>query len=429
MIRLLRVLLLAALAAATPSVIAATALDFIVAVVNDDVVMASELQRYLERIKVELSQRQTELPPPEVLQKQALERLVLMKIQLQLANQTGIKVDDETLNRAIANIANENKMSLSQFRDAIESQGYPFEQFREDIRQEIIVSKLRQKQVDNLIHVSDREIDNYLETQAQQDAGENEYRLSHILVATPEGASADQTKAARKKAEALLERLRDGEDFKKLAVAESGGPQALNGGDLGWRKISEIPGLFTDAVKKLSEGEVSDVIRNPNGFHIIQLTGSRRATGTEMIKQTQARHILIKPTELVSADQARERLRQLKARIEGGEEFSSLARAHSDDKGSAAKGGDLGWVNPGDMLPKFEDAMNATGANQVSEPFETDYGWHIVQVLERREHDASKELLRTRARDAIRQRRAEEERQAWLRRLRDEAYVEYRTGR
>jgi peptidyl-prolyl cis-trans isomerase SurA len=423
------VLLVTALAAATPSVIAATALDFIVAVVNDDVVMASELQRYLERIKVELSQRQTELPPPEVLQKQALERLVLMKIQLQLANQTGIKVDDETLNRAINNIANENKMSLSQFRDAIESQGYPFAQFREDIRQEIIVSKLRQKQVDNLIHVSDREIDNYLETQAQQDAGENEYRLSHILVATPEGASAEQIKSARKKAEALLERLRDGEDFKKLAVAESGGPQALNGGDLGWRKISEIPGLFVDAVKTLREGEVSDVIRNPNGFHIIQLTGSRRAAGTEMIKQTQARHILIKPTELVSTDQARERLRQLKARIEGGEEFSSLARAHSDDKGSAAKGGDLGWVNPGDMLPKFEDAMNATGNNQVSEPFETDYGWHIVQVLERREHDASNELLRTRARDAIRQRRAEEERQAWLRRLRDEAYVEYRTGR
>jgi peptidyl-prolyl cis-trans isomerase SurA len=402
-------------------------MDSIVAVVNDDVVMQSQLSRYLDRIKIELRQRNTELPSAEVLRRQALERLVLMKIQLQIAEQTGLKVDDETLNRAISTIASDNGMDLERFRTTIDSQGYSFSQFREDIRQEIIVSKLRQKQVDNLIHISDREIDNYLATQAQQNDVESEYRLSHILVGTPEGASPEAIEKARKKAEGVLERLREGEDFKKVAVAESDGQQALEGGDLGWRRASEIPGMFADAVKSLKEGELSDLIRSPSGFHIVKLTGVRSATGTQMVKQTHAQHILVKPNELVSAEQARTRLQQLKARIVGGDKFPELARAHSEDKATAAKGGNLGWVNPGDLMPKFEEAMNALAPGEISEPFETDFGWHIVQVLDRREHDASTQLLRNKARDAIRQRKAEEERQAWLRRLRDEAYVEYRT--
>ncbi len=404
---------------------ASETLDSIVAVVNDDVITETQLDRYLQRVTADLRQRKTELPPEEVLRKQALERLVVMRIQLQLAEQTGLRVDDETLNKAIANIAADNHMDLSRFRETIESQGYSFAQFREDIRQEIITTKLRQKQVDNTIHVSDREIDNQIANEAQRGDNENEYHLALILVTTPEAASSEAIEAARSKAEGLLQRLRAGEDFRKIAVAESEGPQALDGGDMGWRRASETPTAFADAVKSLHEGDITDVLRGPSGFHILKLLGVR-TSGPHMVKQSHARHILIKPNDLQSGEQVRARLRQLKARVLGGDKFTDLARSHSDDKGSAAKGGDLGWVNPGDMVPKFEEAMNNTPVDMISEPFETDFGWHIVQVVERRDHDDSKELVRNRARDAIRQRKAEEERQAWIRRLRDEAYVEYR---
>jgi peptidyl-prolyl cis-trans isomerase SurA len=404
----------------------AETLDAIIAVVNDDVITERQLNRYVERVKMELQQRHTELPPADILRKQALEHLVMMQIQLQLAEQTGLRVDDETLNKAISNIATGNHMDLSQFRDTIEKQGYSFTQFREDIRQEIITTKLRQKQVDNMIHVTDREIDNQIANNARHGEDDTEYHLGHILVATPEAASAEAIETARTKAETLLKRLRTGEDFRKIAVAESDeSSQALDGGDLGWRRGSETPGAFADALKTMHEGEISGLLRGPSGFHIIKLLGMR-TSGPHMIKQTHARHILLKPNELQTAEQVRARLRQLKARLEGGEKFAELARSHSDDKGSAAKGGELGWVSPGDLVPKFEEAMNNMNLNQISEPFETEFGWHIVQVLERRDHDDSKELVRNRARDAIRQRKAEDERQSWLRRLRDEAYVEYR---
>jgi len=405
---------------------AAEPLDAIIAVVNDDIVMASEINRMFERVKAESQQQRGDSPPDAALRRQVLERLIVMKIQLQLAAQTGLKVDDDTLNRAVSNIASENGMPLARFREAVERDGYDFAQFREDIRNEIIISRLRQREVSNLVHVSDREIDNYLATQVQQDTIEMEYRLAHILVATPQAASEEDAEKARKKAEKLLRRVRAGDDFLRMAAENSGDSQALDSGDLGWRKAGEVPTVFSEVVTSLREGEVSDVIGSPSGYHIIKLLGVRSAGEELTVKQTRARHILIKPSELMSSDDVRERLHKLKKRIEAGDDFDDLARSHSEDKATAAKGGDLGWVSPGDLAPKFDEVMGPLSPDGISDPFETELGWHIVQVLQRRDHDNTREALRAKARDAIRQRKIEETGQAWLRRLRDEAYVEYR---
>ncbi|MGH8508238.1 MAG: peptidylprolyl isomerase [Gammaproteobacteria bacterium] len=401
-------------------------LDAIIAVVNDDVVMASEINRMFERVKAELQQQRGDPPSDAALRRQVLERLIVMKIQLQLAAQTGLKVDDDTLNRAVSNIAAENGMPLARFREAVERDGYDFAQFREDIRNEIIISRLRQREVSNLVHISDREIDNYLATQVQQDTIEMEYHLAHILVATPQAASEEDTEKARKKAEKLLRRAHAGEDFLRMAAKSSGDPQALDSGDLGWRKAGEVPTVFSEVVTSLREGEISDIIGSPSGYHIIKLLGVRSAGEELTVKQTRARHILIKPSELMSSDDVRERLHKLKKRVETGDDFDDLARSHSEDKATAAKGGDLGWISPGDLLPKFDEVMGSLRLNEISEPFETEFGWHIVQVLQRRDHDNTREALRAKARDAIRKRKIEETGQAWLRRLRDEAYVEYR---
>ncbi|MFH0352002.1 MAG: peptidylprolyl isomerase [Chromatiales bacterium] len=403
---------------------AAEPLDAIIAVVNDDVVMASDINRMFERVKAEL--QHGDPPPDAALRRQVLERLIVMRIQLQLAAQTGLKVDDDTLNRAVSNIASENGMPLARFREAVERDGYDFAQFREDVRNEIIISRLRQREVSNLVHVSDREIDNYLATQVQQDTIEMEYRLAHILVATPQAASEEDAEKARKKAEKLLRRVRAGEDFLRIAAENSDDSQTLDSGDLGWRKAGEVPTVFSEAVTSLREGEVSDVIGSPSGYHIIKVLGVRSAGEEVTVKQTRARHILIKPSELMSSDDVRERLHKLKERIEAGDDFEDLARSHSEDKATAAKGGDLGWVSPGDLAPKFDEVMGLLSPNGISDPFETELGWHIVQVLQRRDHDNTREALRGKARDAIRRRKIEETGQAWLRRLRDEAYVEYR---
>jgi peptidyl-prolyl cis-trans isomerase SurA len=417
--------LLALLVLAPGGVAGGEPLDAIIAVVNDDVVMASELKRMVRRVQREIEQRGGELPSDRVLNRQVLERLVLTKIQLQTARQTGVQVDDESLNRAMSNIAAENGMTLAQFRQAVESEGYGFVQFREDIRSEIMVSRLRQRQVDNLIHVSDREIDNYLATRARQEMSDHEYHLGQILVAVPEDADADARKAARDKALAALKRLRQGEDFERVVMAVSDDQEALEGGDLGWRKAGEIPAIYAEVATSLREGDVSDLIESPNGYHIVKLIAVRGGD-TELVTETHARHILVKPDDLVSAETARARLDRLRDRVLAGEDFAGLARLNSADKQSAAKGGDLGWIGPGDLVPKFQEAMTALEPGGVSEPFETEFGWHIVQVLERRRRDNTVEAMRAQAREAIRRRKGEEERQAWLRRLRDEAYVEYR---
>lgn len=415
-----------ALLALMSPVPAAEPIDRIIAIVDDDVVMQSEFDRFRERIVAQLAQRETELPAPEVFNRQILERLIVQRIQLQVARRAGVTVDDDTLNKAVDNVASQNRMSLAQFRAALETEGIDFGRFREDLREEITVVRLKQREVDNRVNVSDREIDNYLQNQQNQGAeGGNEYRISHILISTPEGATPEQIAAAEEKAGKTLAELRAGADFHQTAAAVSDGQQALEGGDVGWRAAGQAPSLFAEALRSMQIGDVSEPIRGPNGFHIIKLTDARTQEA-HVITQTQARHLLLKTSEVVSQEDVRRKLEQLKARIDGGEEFAALARAHSEDRGTAANGGDLGWVSPGDLDPVFEQVMGTLKAAEVSEPFQTQFGWHLVQVLDRRQHDDSNEAARGRAREAIRQRKTEEETQNWIRRLRDEAYVEYR---
>ncbi|RME33218.1 MAG: molecular chaperone SurA [Gammaproteobacteria bacterium] len=400
-------------------------LDRIVAVVDNDVILQSELERQLQQVRARLEKSGARMPPLPVLERQVLERMIINRLQMQTAARAGITVNDVALDSAIRNIAAENGVSLEEFRSILEQDGYPFSRFREDIREQMTISLLRKRMIEERIVVTEREVDDYLANRQQQEDEATEYRLQHILIATPEGASPEETEAVRKKAEEVLEKLRGGADFSQMAMEVSDGQQALEGGDLGWRKLEQLPTLFSDLVPQMQPEQISDLIRSPSGFHIIRLAGVRHGEKV-MIEQTHARHILIRPNELVSDQDAKARLEQLRERILNGEDFAELARAHSDDRGSALEGGDLGWASPGDFDPKFEQVMNELEPGEISEPFQTRFGWHIVQVLERRTHDSTEEVRRAQARKAIRDRKLNEELQSWLRRLRDEAYVEIR---
>ncbi len=407
---------------------AMTPLDNIIAIVNDDVITATELDRELADVRQQLRQQNTPVPASDVLRKQVLDRMVSKRIQLQLADANHIKIDDEALNRAIQNIAAQNNMSLSAMREALLQEGYEFEAYRENIRTEMTLAQLRQRQVVNRIVVTDQEVDEFVEAQAVQGGATDEYRLSHILIVVPESANVDTVDKAQKRASDVLAQLRAGTDFAQLAVSESGGQQALQGGDLGWRKSGQLPTLFSGIVTTMKVGDVSDLIRSASGFHIIKLVDKRTNDDRHVVSQTHARHILIKTNELVSNEDARRRLEQLQMRIQQGDDFAELARSHSDDATNSANGGDLGWVKPGDLVPAFEEVMNGLKPNQLSEPFRTQFGWHIVQVLDRRDYDDTEDLKKTRARDQLRQRKIEEETVTWLRQLRDEAYVEIRSN-
>jgi len=400
-------------------------LDRIIAIVEDDVVMQSELKKKLHTVRQQLKQQGTQPPPASALERQILNQLVLTKLQLQLAERTGIRIDDEALNNTISKIAASNQVSLTQFREILEKDGYDYQQFRDDIRSELTVTRLRQQHVENRVSVTDREIDNFLTTQEVQGNVETEYRIAHILIATPEAASPEMIEQTKLVAKKVLDDLRNGQNFAELAASVSDGQKALQGGDLGWRKRSQVPTLFVDYIDDLKEGDVSVLIQSASGFHIIKLL-SVRSSEKHIVTQTLARHILIQPNELITSEDAKLRLDQLKLRIEGGDDFAVLAQAHSEDTVSAAEGGSLGWVTPGDLVPKFEDQMNKLQPSETSDPFQSQFGWHIVQVLERREHDNTEDSKRGRARQIIRKRKIEEANQNWLRTMREEAFVEYR---
>ena len=400
-------------------------LDRIVAVVNDDVITATELQQRIDTIVRQMRQQRTALPPQHVLRKQVLERIIVNRIQLQLAAANGIRVDDETLNQTIRKIAARNNMTLGQFREVIEADGFSFAQFRESMREEIIITRLRQRQVDSRIMVSDQEVENFLANQKIQGNANEEYRLGHILIALPEGASPRQIKQARSKAQKILDELRQGTDFTQEAMAVSDGQQALSGGDLGWRKAGELPTIFADVVQNMSVGDVSNLIRSPSGFHIIKLMDHRNAE-RHIVTQTRARHILIRTNDLTSDEQARELLLQLRERAAKGEDFAELARTYSDDKASAVDGGDLGWVEKGKMVPEFEKAMLALQPGQYSDAVKTQFGWHLIEVVDRRDVDVTEEFTKNKVREQIYQRKVEEAGTNWLRKLRDESYVELR---
>jgi len=400
-------------------------LDRIIAVVGNDIIMQSELETKLRTVVAQMQQQGVQIPSSSVLETQILERMILMKIQLQKADETGIRVDDETLNRTISNIAAGNNVSLSQFKEILEKDGFSYEQFRENMRDEIVISRLRQRQVDNRISITSKEIDNALTNLEFQGKTETEYLLQHILISLPEAPSADEEEQARIIAVKVVEDLKAGLDFNTMAATVSDGQRALEGGNLGWRKVNEIPTIFSTQVATMEKGDISDLIKSSSGFHIVKLTDVR-SSEKHMITQTNARHILIKVDELTTPDDAWVKLEQLRIRIEGGDDFAKLAKANSDDKLSAAQGGDLGWSSPGRLVPQFEEVMNQLEIDQISEPFETQFGWHILQVLERREFDDTENAKREQASETIRRRKSEEAHQNWLRHLRDEAYVEYR---
>lgn len=400
-------------------------IDRIVAVVDKDVITYSELRDRIQIVLGQLEKQGAQRPPQDVLEKQVLERLISDRLQLQLASQTGLRVDDNQLDKTMERIAEQNKLSVSEFRAALENDGINYRKFREDMRNEIILARLREREVDNRVNVTEAEIDNLLTSQASRNEIRDEFDLSHILIRTPEESAPEELQKLRAKADEAMKRLQEGEDFAQISARFSDAPNALEGGKLGWKNDTQIPKLFVDALKTLQAGQVTDIIRSPNGFHILKLNNRRGAASPMLVQQTNVRHILIKPSEVVSDADAQHRLEDLKERIENGGNFAELARQYSED-GTAAKGGELGWVNPGDTVPDFEKAMNALQPGQVSAPVRSPFGWHLIQVLERRSQDMSKEAARLKARQEIRARKADEAYQDWLRELRDRAYVEYR---
>ena len=402
-----------------------TELNRVVAVVNNDVVLQSELSERIKTTEAQLKKQSTPIPPPNVLRRQVLERLIMERLQLQLAEKNGIRVDDEGLNKALRRIAEQNKVTLPEFKKILEKEGYSFPAFREELRAELTIGELRRRQVENRIQITDREIDNVLLTAASQANADDEYRVGHILVGVREGASTSEVEAARTRAESTLQELRRGADFSEVAVARSEGERNLEGGDLGWRHLSQLPAVVADSVMRLKQGQVSDLIRDPAGFHIVKVLDVRRGQRL-VVNQAHVRHIVLRPDQTHTEDAVRTRLEQLRRRVQGGESFAELARAHSADAPSAARGGDLGWLNPGDVVPEFERVVSGLQPGEISEPFRTQFGWHIAQVIERRQHDSTDEVRRARARDYVRQRKVDEETQIWARRLRDEAYVEIR---
>ncbi len=419
------------LGASTLSLAAETAparvatLDRIVAVVNSDVITQLELDERLRMVTQQLQKQGTPLPPREILEKQLLERVIMDRVQLQFAQETGVKVDDVQLERTLQRIAQENQLSLEQFRAALEKDGIDFKKFREDIRKEVTMARLREREVDNRITVSDGEVENYLNSRSEAQGGGNEFNLAHVLIRVPEQASPEQLQKYKAKALQAQEELRAGKDFRQVAASYSDAADALQGGVLGWRPAGQLPTLFVEALEAMNTGEASPVLRSPNGFHILILLDKRGKDVPFVVRQTRARHILIKVNEIMSEQDAKNRALQIKERLDNGADFAELARLHSED-GSASRGGELNWLSPGDTVPEFEKAMDALKPGALSEPVRSPFGWHLIQVQERREEDVSKERKRLQARQEIRARKADEAYQEWLRQLRDRAYVEYR---
>ena len=404
--------------------------DRIVAVVNTEVVTNSELVERVATAERQMKRQSMPVPEAGVLERQVLERLVLEKAQLQLAKETGLRVDEVQLDRTLARIAENNKMTLATFRQTLERDGLQFDRFREEIRNEIMVTRLREREVDDKIQISDSEIDLYVAEAEGPGAplGDVEYNLAHVLVRLPEQATPDSIQAARGRAEKVIVEAKSGADFARLAASFSDAPDALAGGNMGWRPHDRLPEVFAEALKDLRPGEITPVLRSPAGFHVLKLIERRGGTAplaSAPVQQTHARHILIKTNEVVSENDARRRLNDLRERIVNGGDFAEFARLQSEDS-TASKGGDLDWVYKGDTVPEFERAMDELKPGEISPPVKSPFGYHLIQVLERRVADVSAERRRLQARQALRERRADEAYQDWLRQLRDRTYVEIR---
>ena len=400
--------------------------DRIVAVVNDEVITRLDLEEQLKVTADTLKHQNTPLPSGDVLEKQVLERMIVTKTQLQFAKESGLRIDDAMLDKTIARIAQNNKLSIDGLRQALKKDGVDFAKFRDDVRTEMTVARLREREVDSKIVITEAEIEAMLLVVQDSQGKIDEYNLAHILVRVPEQATPEQIKARQGRAEEALEKIRKGADFGQIAATYSDAPEALQAGNLGWRDANRLPALFVEALKGLRVGQASELLRSANGFHILKLV-DQRGGAPVIVQQTHARHILIRTNELISENEARNRLLGLRERIENGADFAELARLQSQD-GSSSKGGDLGWLSPGDTVADFERTMNQLAIKQLSDPVRTEFGWHLIQVLARRNEDMSKERQRLTVRQALRERKSDEAYQEWLRQLRDKAYVEYRSG-
>lgn len=400
-------------------------IDRIVVIVNDDVITDSELNQRLRETKKQLELEKISAPPDAVLKKQLLERMVLERLQIQLAAQTGIRISESDVDRAFEAVARRNNLGTEEFRKALTQKGMDVGAYRHQLSEQLTIQQLLEREINNRVTVTDNEVDNFLENPQSRADMDMSYQLSHILIGIPESASPEAIQAARKRAEDVRRLLAEGANFEQTAVSHSQGVDALKGGNLGWKKAGELPELFLSALKNLNVGGISDILRSPNGFHLLKLNNRRGDTQAEAVTQTHVRHILLKPSEILAPEDARHKLLGLRERIENGEDFAALARAHSDDTGSAAGGGDLGWTNPGQMVPEFEKAMNALKPDQLSQPVRSPFGQHLIQVLGRRSHDVTQERVLAAARQQIHARKADERYEQWARQLRNEAFVEY----
>ncbi len=399
-------------------------LDRIVALVNDGIILESDLQGELENVVLDLRRAKRNIPPPEVLRKQVLERLIVVQTQLQRAKQLGIEVTDAQVNESIQRIAQNNGMSLSAFRSALLAEGYDYRKFRSDLHRELVIQQLRQREVERRIKISEQEVNEHLAINRQETHKSVQHRLRHIFIGVTEGADPDAIAEKRERVEALRGRLEQGEDFAAVAAQVSQGQHALEGGDLGWRTFAQMPGRFAVAVQEMEVDDISPPIRSNVGFHLLKLEAVR-GEQRHVINETQARHILVRTNVVRDEAEARRLLKELRERAVAGEAFDAIARAHSEDHATASEGGDLGWFTPGAMDPAFDTALAQLQPGDISEPFETSFGWHIVQLLQRREADKTQTFLRNQAREQLWRIKVEDETRLWLRRLRDEAYVEY----
>lgn len=429
MMHIVKLFLLAAVAACALGLAGAAqareSLDRVVAVVEDGVITESELVARLSTWKRDARRNNAKLPPDEVVVRRLLDDMVMEKIQLQLAGKYGIKIDEEAVRAREQQLAQRNNISVEEFRRSLSGEGITYADFLEQIRNQLTIEHLMLGVANSQVKVSEGEIDSYLKAKGTGGGGEPSYLLGQILIATPRAASPQEVQKAKEKAEKLVAEIKKGLDFKQAAMGSSDDAQALRGGELGWRRKSQIPSLYAELVDKMKEGDLEGPLRSSSGFHIIKMLGIKSAGGQPVTK-IKARHILIKTTEVVTDEEARQKLLDLRRRIEAGEDFAELAKTYSDDKMSAIKGGELGWVQPGTMVQPFEAAMSALAPKQISEPVQTQYGWHLIQVLERQESDDSGKAERDRARQEIFARKADEEINLWRRRIRDEAYVEIR---
>jgi peptidyl-prolyl cis-trans isomerase SurA len=412
-------------APATAAPGAAVPLDRVLVVVNDEAITQWDLNEQRRVMLAQLKASNIAPPSNDVLDKQVMERLIVERALLQYAKENGIRVDDTTVERTILRVAEENKLKPDEFRKVLEREGIQYANYREDIRRQVLIQRVREREVDSKINVSDAEVDNYLATVASQ-AGEDEYMLSHIYVTVPEQATPDVVQARRQRAEDALAQVKAGKDFAEIAASYSNAPDAGSGGNLGWRSRARLPSVFADVVRTMKPGEVSGILRSAGGFHIVKLADVRNVNQPTVVEQTHARHILIKVNETTSEAEAKAKIDRLKDRLAGGAKFEDLARVNSEDT-SSVRGGDLGWISPGDTVPDFDRAMAKLAVGEISEPVRTPFGWHLIQVVERRKQDVTQDRRREQARAALRQRKSDEAFDDFVRQLRDRTYVEYKT--